>query len=127
MIISPTKDNILTLIPNSDYTAFLPDVRINLEASKVITTEKNISGTSSISIWNENISGEKRELLLNLPEEIYVTLKRMKESGYNEWLLRAYGRIFVIAFDLISAVPDDTFSRRWSCSINIVFLYEEKV
>lgn len=122
--LSPTVSYIATLTPNSDYTVTLPDVRLNLEASKAILSEKNITGSASISIWAANIAGERRDFFISLPEEIYIKLRRMKNCGAEEWILQAQGRLFAVVLDVTSAIQDTSFSGRWNCNLAIVFIEE---
>jgi hypothetical protein len=124
MIISPTQNYINTLTPENDYTVYLPGISINLEFPRVFSAERNISGTASISIWENTIGGEQRNITVRVPEDVYQKIKRIKNADADEWLMRAQGRIFVVLFDLVGAVFENDFAKNWTCELVILFIEE---
>ena len=124
MILSPTKDYIATLTPTADYTVSLPDVRLNLEPAKTVSSDRTISGGATISVWPANIGGENRTFDVSVPLEFYQTLKRIKDSAADEWLLRVRGRVFVVIFDMPSAIVEKGLSGRWNCTLSLTFSEE---
>jgi len=103
MIISPSIDNFATMTPASAYTVDLPDISLNLEAGKTVSTSKVIGGGSAISIWESSIEGEQVQFQITVEKEKYLILKKIKATGIDSWLWRVQGRIFEVVFDLAFA------------------------
>lgn len=126
MIISPTTDNFSSLTPASAYTVMLPDIPINLEAAKTVSTAKTIGGGSSVSVWESSIEGEQIEFTLTVDQDRYNLLRSIKDSGFDEWLWRVNGKIYEAVFDLTSAVKTGTFGDKWRVTIMMTILTEIK-
>lgn len=126
MIISPTTENFSSLTPASAYTVMLPDIALNLEAAKTVSTAKTISGGSSVSVWESSIEGEQIEFTATIDQGRYELLRSIKDSGFDEWLWRVNGRIYEAVFDMTSAIKTGTFSDKWRVTISMTILKEVK-
>lgn len=122
MILSPITENIATLSPAADYTVMLPDVRLNLETAKTISAAKTISGGASVTVWAANVAGESRAFDVLVSDAIYRSLKKIKATMLDEWLLRVGGRIFTVIYDMPSAMREK--GDVWRCNISLTFLTE---
>lgn len=122
MIISPLESS---LSPASDYRVVLPDVPLNLETPKTITSYKTINNGASITEFASNIAGERRNISVQVRAEEVRTLRRIHSSGVLTWLFRAQGRSFTVAVNLLSAIPNRQQRTLYSVEIEIVFVREE--
>jgi hypothetical protein len=122
MIISSTNDSIAA---GTDLAVYLPEPEINVEPNKVISVSSIIGGGSSISIWQANIAGLTVEPEFTVRSGILATLRAIKDSGIDEWLIRTQGKIFVGIFDLISVTRQKSQSDKYQVKIKIVILSEE--
>lgn len=107
---------------SADYAVRLPAIPINLEAPKVLNTQRTISGSAVISKWQGSILGEERNINAKLAESEYQAVKAIKDSGVDEWLLVVRGKIFKVIFDLVSALPIRDRRGVYEVSIKIIFL-----
>ena len=120
MIISPTVENISTLSSAAAYTVILPDVAVNLEAAKTVSTARTISGGASVSIWESSIQGETIELSMTVDAAKQAVLKAIKDSGIDSWLWRISGKIYEVVFDMPSAVRLQNDNWRVTLSLTII-------
>lgn len=124
MILSPTSENFADLQPASAYTALLPDVSISLEPAKTISSTKTISGGAAISVFEANIEGQQYEISLTLDRAKYLLLKKMKDTGVDEWLWRVQGKRFVVVYDLVAASRLPIAAEKWRCTISLTIKEE---
>lgn len=125
MIISPTQDGMTTLTDPDLYYVRLPDVSINFVPPKTISTSKTIGGSATISVWEPEISGERREFDVTVDRATYDTMMLIHKSDVDEWLLRSQGRIFVCTVSLKEALPQRKNKNKWDLKIEIVIVDEE--
>ena len=107
------------------YRVTLPDVPINFEIPKVISTSRLIGGGSSVSIYKSSLAGEQRSFRVTVPVEKYRTIKRISDSSTDEWLLMAQGRIFKCVISLLSAIPDRRRRDLITVVVEITIISEE--
>ena len=120
MIISPPSSPGLDF---DTYSIYLPDVPINIEPAKAISSAKTISGSGTISVWNGTVIGERREVPMLVTYEQYVQLKAMLDTGFNDWIWRIRGNIYKVVFDMPVAAPST--DRRNGYNISLTFVIKE--
>lgn len=120
MIISPTVENISALSSAAAYTVMLPDVSVNLEAAKTVSTARTIGGGASVSIWESSIEGETIEISITIDAAKQAILKAIKDSGIDSWLWRISGKIFEVVFDMPSAIRLQNDNWRVTLSLTII-------
>lgn len=123
LTISPSIDNISTLTPTADYTVSIMTVTLNVESAKNISASKTIGGGASVAVWENNIAGERRSIYRVVDNAVYTKLKRIKDSGVDEWLVRSGGKIFTAIVDMPAALQD-TLPGHWRVELKLVFTGE---
>ena len=119
MYISPAMDSGLS---SDTYSVMLPKIAINLTEPKNISSARTIGGGAVVSVWSSNIEGAQRSVNMSLSAEQYKALRLINDSGVDEWLMRAQGRIFLIVPSIDSAIPAKR--DRWSVTFSFVILEE---
>lgn len=119
MYISPAMESGLN---SSTYSVMLPKIAINLTEPKNISSARTIGGGAVVSVWSSNIEGAQRSVNMSLSAEQYKALRLINDSGVDEWLMRAQGRIFLIVPSIDSATPAKR--DRWNVTLSFVILEE---
>lgn len=122
MIISSTADSI---VAGYDLAVYLPEPAINLEANKIVSVNRTISGGASVSVWAADIAGLTIEPEFTVDIVTLAKLHEMKSTNIDEWLIRTQGKIYVAIYDLISVVRQQSRSDKYRVKIKLVILSEE--
>lgn len=122
MIIAPIDSS---LTPQQDYYIRLPAVPLNLAVPNIISTSKTIGGGATVSIWRGNMAGEVRVVSVRVDSDRLKILRRIQKSGVYNWSLRAQGRVFRVAVNMTSEVPDRRIRNIFTVELTFHFLSEE--
>jgi len=76
-------------------------------------------------VWSNSVIGEQRAFSMTINKEKYRVLKKIKDSGFDSWLWRIFGKTYQVVFDLTSAVMTDRSAENWTCEISVVISKDE--
>ena len=121
----PSSANLASLQPASDYSLVLPDLPVSFVGPRPISVDRTLSGGAAVSAWAKSSEGMVIPINTVVDEPRYLIIRRMDASGKTDWAMSADSRMFLVVFDLASAVPQKRFGSWWyRVCVNLTIIQE---
>jgi len=110
----------------SALSAYLPGVRLNLQAPKRVSVSNTISGGASVSAWTSTIAGQTRELSLTVDAATAQSLSDIHDSGIVRWVIAEQNRRFQAIVNVTNLTEIRDRPGKWEASVELTFISEEQ-